>query len=137
MLLFIAFIIAGVLLFIFSVRQLRHKIKWVQHSERAVGKVIRTEEINDSDGTYYRPVFEYTTRSGKTIEYRHGTSSSNQNAWPLGYTQTFIYDPAQPTQARLLSYGVFQFTVLLVGIAVALLVIGCGYFLYRYFLVTG
>lgn len=137
MLLYITFIIIGILLFISSIRRLQNKINFVRHAERAIGKVVRVEEVNDNDGVYYRPVFELTTRNSTIIEYRHSTSSSSEKAWSIGDTKTFIYDPAHPDQARFLSYQIFQFTVLLLGISISLLVIGSGYFLSRYFLGTG
>lgn len=130
MLLYIGFVVIGGLLFIFSIRRLRGKINFVQNAERATGRVVQLEEINDSGGLFYRPVFEFTTRNNTVIMYRHSTSFSNPKHWPIGTIQTFIYDAAEPTAARFLNYSLFKFSILLLAVSIALMVIGAGYFLF-------
>lgn len=128
MFLYIGFLISGILLFTFSIYRLRKKINFVQHCEHAVGKVVRVEQFDDGDGLLYRAVFTFTTRKGQEVEFRHGTSNSSPNIWPVGATQKFIYDPAHPSSARFLNYDIFKFAMLLLGISITFIVIGAGYF---------
>lgn len=134
MILYLIFLIAGILMFFFSLLRLRGIAAYVRQCERATGRVVRQEEIKDSDGLYYLPIFEFTTRNEETMEYRHGISSSSSRDWPVGATQTFLYYPEDPTSARFLGYGIFKPTIMLMGVALAFVAIGAGYFLLQGFL---
>ncbi len=135
MIVYLVFFIAGALLFLFAMLRLRGIKTYIRRCERATGTVVRQKEIHDSDGIYYLPVFEFTTRDGITLEYGHWLSSSSSRDWPLGATQTFLYDPEDPvTSARFLGYGIFRPTVLLAGVGLASGLIGAGYFLLQDFL---
>lgn len=135
MLLYISFIITGLLLFTISLIRLSRKIDYVKSGHRAKGHVVRLEKTEDSEGLYYRPVYEFIAQDGVRMEYRQATASSSPDAWPLGSQRNFIYNPANPEMsARFLNYNLFYSSVLLLGISVALMVIGGGYFLSKYFL---
>ncbi|WP_346317714.1 DUF3592 domain-containing protein [Chitinophaga sp. YIM B06452] len=131
MLIYLIFIIVGVLLLAFALLDLKGRLKFVKNAERSVGTVSRVAERKDDDGTYYSPVFEINTSQNETITYRHGTSSSSPR-WQVGQEAVFIYEPGKPDTARFLDYwDIFWFPLCVLAVAVDLLVIGCGYFLLR------
>lgn len=133
MILYAVLLVAGFLLFLFSYLRLRGIKAFVRRAERSIGYVVLQEEINDNDGVYYLPVFEFETKNNEIMEYRHWISSSSKKDWPVGATQTFIYDPEYPDTARFLNFSLFRTTVLLMAAAMVAMTTGSVYFLLRGF----
>lgn len=129
MILYAIFLVVGFLLFLFSYLRIRGIKAFVRRAKRSTGYVVRQEEIEDNDGIYYRPVFEFETQNNEIMEYRHWISSSNPKDWPVGKTQIFIYDPENPTNARFLNFSLFRTTVLLLAAALVAMTTGLVYFL--------
>lgn len=124
---------AGVILLIMGIFSLRDTLLFLKKSEKTTATVTSLRMI-ESDGEAYLPLFTY--RAKDNVEYTYGLSEgSNPPAWSIGDTETIIYDPAEPSNARLYTYfRVFAWAIVFISIALPLLVIGGGYFIAQQFL---
>ncbi|MBC9932724.1 DUF3592 domain-containing protein [Chitinophaga qingshengii] len=131
MIICLIFIIVGGLLLASSSAMLRNGLAFVRQGERAVGTIVELVEERDEDGTFYFPVFDIPDSRYQTITYKH-TVGSSRARWQMGDTAMFIFEPGKPDTVKLLSYrGIFGWPLLLLAVAVDLLVVGAGYFLYQ------
>jgi hypothetical protein len=122
-------LITGIVLLLMSVFSIKERLDFLKKSEKVTGTVIDVEET-DNEGITYKPIFQYTTGNHQTYTYRHFGSSSNPLRWNIGDEAIITYDPYNPSNGMLLTYwGVFNYSVILMAIAVALIVIGGGYYL--------
>ncbi|MCG2613476.1 DUF3592 domain-containing protein [Terrimonas sp. NA20] len=123
-------LVAGILLLISSLFALRESLEFLRNSERAVATVIDLEHIKGSDGDItFKPVFKFITNSDQEMIYRHH-SSSKPAAWQFGEQATIAYNAAKPSEARLMTYfGVFNWAIILMSVAMPMIVIGGGYHL--------
>lgn len=119
----------GVILLAFSLYILKNSISFIKRNERAIATVINLEEVRDNDGVTYKPVFKFFTAEKKEIHFRYFASSSPP-AWTIGEKATIAYDVNNPADAKLLTYfGAFGWSVILMGMAMPMLVIGGGFYL--------
>jgi hypothetical protein len=108
--------------------------KFLQSTERATARVVQLEENSSSDGSTWKPVFEFTTLTGQKVTHRHKISS-NPPSWKVGDETTIAYKPDTPERARILSYfSVFGLELVLACIASVLLLIGGGHYLAKLYL---
>lgn len=128
-------IIVGVVLLAFSLILFRSTFLLLRSGSRAVATVIALEKVSDSDGDSYTPLFRFHTVSNEEVTYRP-SFSSNPPGWSVGEETMIAYDPADPTEAKLLTYwGTFAGPIILLATALPFLVIGLGYHLTKPFLV--
>ncbi|GGH83112.1 hypothetical protein GCM10011379_58010 [Filimonas zeae] len=112
-----------------SVFSIKERLIFLKKSERATGIVIDIEVNDNEDSITYKPVFQYTAGNHQKYIYKH-SGSSNSIRWSIGEEATIAYNPNNPSNGMLLTYwGVFNYSVILMAIAVALIVIGGGYYL--------
>jgi hypothetical protein len=124
----------GLALLIASLFFFRKTIGFIKSSERTTATVIKLEEISSSDGRTWKPIFKYTTYTGKEYTYRASFSSS-PSPWKVGDEAQLAYEPANPQKAKLLTYlGSFGLPITLLTIAMPLLVFGGGFFVTKMFL---
>jgi hypothetical protein len=124
----------GILLFLVASVILKQSLAFVAGSERATGTVIKLEAFSGDGGDSYAPVFKIVTSKNQEIIYRHSISTSPAS-WDIGQQATFLYDPVHPSDVRLSTYfGVFNWSIVLMGAAVFLLTTGGSYFLLRRYL---
>ncbi|RYY52108.1 MAG: DUF3592 domain-containing protein [Chitinophagaceae bacterium] len=122
-------LIVGIILLAASLFLFRQSLAFIKQSERATATVIELESITDNDGTTFKPIFRFKTSLNQEVHYRH-ISSTAPPSWKIGETAIVAYDPGNPEACRLLTYfGVFNWTIILMAIAMPLLVIGGGYFM--------
>src|ERR1700761_690768 len=128
----------GLIFLVLSLYQLRNTFLFISSGEKTIGNVayIDQSEKKDEDGNYaYTPVFKFRTKSNEEVSVRHVTSYSKEDAWQQGQEVEILYNPARPSQARLYSYfPLFTWGVLLLAFAMPFLVIGGGYWLFKWFL---
>ncbi|MCJ7932660.1 MAG: DUF3592 domain-containing protein [Chryseobacterium sp.] len=124
---------AGIILLILAFFSFRDTLSFLKRAEKATGTVTSLRTIQ-SEGEVYLPVFTFRTKNN--IEYTYELSEgSNPPSWSVGETETIIYDPADPSAARLYTYfRIFGWTIVLISIALPLLVIGGGYCIAEQFL---
>lgn len=133
---YVALLLAGILLLIISVNSLRAKIAFVKNSERVEGRVSELKENIQDDDTLYQPVFEFTSVRNKKFLYLHHESSA-PSSWSVGDRMPLIYPPGKLEEARPMTYfGLFNWIILLMGLGMALTITGLGYFLLRGYLNT-
>lgn len=131
MIIHLIFIAVGALLLVVALRSLKSRLAFMKNSERAVGTVVRLGEKTEDDGVYYYPVFDIRTRRNEIITYKDKTGSSPAK-WQIGETAAFIFHPDRPDMIWFLSYRtLFWRPLMLLAVAVDLLLIGGGYFLFR------
>ncbi len=127
-------LVVGIILIVFAIILLNRSLSFLRNSERTIATVIELERNNAFDGDTYNPIFKFKTSLGKEVIYKHFVSSSPAT-WYIGETATVVYDPGDPSDAKLLTYfGAFSWTIVLMAIAMPLIVIGGGYFLSQSFL---
>ncbi|QJB37983.1 hypothetical protein HF324_09020 [Chitinophaga oryzae] len=125
------YIIVGALLLVFALKSLRRMLAFMKNGERAVGTVVELVEKNEDDGTFYYPVFNIPTRRHEVITYKHLTGSSTAK-WQVGETAAFIFHPGRPETVWFLNYGtIFWWPLTLLAVAIDLLLIGGGYFVFH------
>jgi hypothetical protein len=124
---------AGVILLLLAVFSFRNTLTFMKKSEKTTGTVISLRTIQ-SEGEVYVPVFSYQTKDNRVLTYELA-EGSNPPSWKIGETETILYDPANPSKARLYTYfRLFTWTLVLTSLALPLLVIGGGYFVAELFL---
>lgn len=123
------YLLTGLILFAVSLYQLKQSVAFISRSERAIGTVTSLEDV---DGAY-APVFEVKTRENGHIIYHHA-SASKPSSWAVGEEAIFLYDPANPSSATMMSYfWLFSWAIVLMAIAIPLIIVGAGYYLLRPF----
>lgn len=123
-------LIIGIILLVYALRALKESIMFVKNSVQTIGTVIELEQLSDSDGDTYRPIFTFNTKDNKEYTYTYPVSSSRPG-WAVGDQIKFAYNADQPETARLLSYSsIFKWPVRLLSFALPLIVLGTGYFLF-------
>lgn len=127
-------LILGIALLLIASVILKQSLAFVARSERAIGTVTELEAFSDDEDDALSPVFKIITKDNQEIIYRHNFSTSPPS-WDIGEQATFLYDPLHPAAVRLSTYfGVFGWSVVLMGLAVFLMTIGGSYFLLRRYL---
>lgn len=119
----------GLVLLLLAVLSFRNTVSFLKRAEKATGTVISLRAIQSEEGEVYSPGFSYRTKDSEicTYELPEGT---NPPSWKIGETETIIYDPVHPSEARLYTYfRIFIWTLVLTSLSLPLLVIGGGYFI--------
>ena len=124
----------GCLILIIGVYKFRQRLTFVKSGSVTTGTVIELKEWTNNEGSLmYKPVFKFKSPSGEEIVFEHNFST-NPSAWKIGEEAQIIFDSKKPQQARLLSYfGVFDYAIVLVAIALPLIFFGAAYFWAQYF----
>lgn len=105
--------------------------KLLDNGIKTGARVIELITQSDSDGNTYKPVFEYTDRSGLKRQFTSSVSS-NPPAFLVGDRVELVYNPLNYDDAKVISYwGLYRGTIILLAFAFPFLIIGLGYFLYR------
>jgi hypothetical protein len=122
-------LIIGLILLSYALNALKESIAFVKNSEKTIGTVTELEQLSDSDGDTYRPIFTFKTKDNKEYTYTYPVSSSPPG-WAIGDQIKFAYDTNHPESAKMLTYSsVFKWPVRLLSFALPLIVLGAGYFL--------
>ncbi|MBD2703089.1 DUF3592 domain-containing protein [Spirosoma sp. BT702] len=89
------------------------------------------EERSKKGKSTYRPIFRFTTITGKEIHYSYGIASSPPD-WKVGETATIVYRTDDPENPLVLTYfGAFGWAVILLAVAAVLLIIGGGNYVFN------
>jgi hypothetical protein len=91
---------------------------------RVTGTVLDFEVSSGSEGTTYQPVVSYATREGETCRFTDSVATSPPG-FSVGESVPVAYDPANPTQAKLLKpFRLWFVAGLLSSMGVLFVVIG-------------
>jgi hypothetical protein len=92
------------------------RLDFLKHCLHAQGTVVEQREKTGSKfTTYYYPVVEFRTENGEKVQFVGGAGSSGGPLIQTGSTVEVVYDPADPSQARIKSFT--QYWLGPVGIA--------------------
>lgn len=121
------YLLTGLLLLAASLYKLKQSVDFIGRSEHARGTVT---SLDESDGAY-APVFSIMTKENAELIYHHPAYTS-PSSWDVGDTATFLYDPANLRSVTMVGYfWLFNWTLVLLGIAIPLIITGAGYLLFR------
>ncbi|MGX5820184.1 hypothetical protein ACWKWU_18450 [Chitinophaga lutea] len=121
------FLLTGIVLLFVAGFLLKRTLDFIDGSQRAVGAVVSYDEV---DGAY-EPVFSVNTPDHGNVTYHH-PAASKPAAWDIGEEAVFLYEPSDPSSLRMFGYfWLFNWSLVLTGIAVPLIVIGAGYYILR------
>jgi len=124
---------AGLILLLLATFSFRNTLAFIKKSEKTTGTVVSIRTFQ-SEEEVYAPVFSYRTKDGRVFSYELD-EGTNPPSWEIGETETILYDPDNPSRARLYTYfRLFMWTVVLISIGLPLLVVGGGYFIAEIFL---
>lgn len=121
---YLLFLITGLVLLGVSLYNLKAAIDFASKAQRAIGIV--TSMVKDED--VYHPVFTVDTKQNGKVTYRHG--GSDPPSWEIGESAMFLYDPAQPSDVRMMTYvDLFGWSIFFMAIAIPLTITGAGYYI--------
>ena len=126
----VLFSIIGVGMLVGSLFILSNTRSFIARAAEAPGKVIDLDRSRSSSSsgssTTYRPVVEFTTATGKHIEFVSSVGSSPPSH-SVGEAVTVLYNPADPYSARIKSFSQLWFGFLIVFfLGLVFAVIGLG-----------
>lgn len=122
---YLLFLITGLVLLSVSLYILKNTIDFVSRAQRATGIV--TSMVKDEEENVYAPVFTVDIKQNGKVSYRH--DGSNPPSWKIGERAMFLYDPAQPSDVRMMTYlNFFGWSIFMV-MAIPLIIIGAGYYI--------
>jgi len=124
-------LIAALIFICFAVIDYNNTAKLLADGIKTKGKVIELIEVNDGDGSTYKPVFEYYDRDNIRREFKPNYSSST-SLYKVNDIVEVVYNPKALFEHKIVSYwGLYRMVIILLSIAAPLLVISCGFFLYN------
>ena len=112
---------------------------FVSKSRKATGTVVGLKKIWTSSTSksttgrrpVYRPVIEFQTAEGRRIQFT-SSHGSNPPTYRKGDRVEVLYDPKNPQESRLLSFGsLWLFPVMSIGIGSLLVLIGLGIWMWQ------
>lgn len=133
--------LVGVLLLLGSFYLFSSSINFIKTGSRTVAIVEELQKESSKKGKFtYRPIFRFTTITGKEIHHPYKVASSPPD-WAIGDKATIVYQINDPENPMVLTYfSAFGWSVILLIIAIAFLIMGGGYYIFgiyaRQFLMT-
>ena len=125
-----ALIALSIVLIYIAIKQYQKTKELLNNGIKTTATVVDMITVTGDKGNTYKPVFEYRDQSN-TIQSFKTEVSSNPPAYKIGEKQEIIYSPEDTDLVKTVSYwGLYRWTVVLLSIAMPLLIIGGGYFLY-------
>ncbi|MFD2570307.1 DUF3592 domain-containing protein [Spirosoma soli] len=124
----------GILVLLASLYLFNTAIDFIKTGTRTMAVVEDLVRVNSKKGkSTYRPIFRYTTLTGKEIHYSHSVSSSPPD-WAVGEKATLVYKLDDPENPMILTYfSAFGSAIISLAIATALLIIGGGYYVFQWY----
>lgn len=120
----------GMVLLYFAMRSYNNTKDLLSTGIKTTAIVVEMKTVSDSDGSTYKPVFEFTDRGNGVRRYESGVSS-NPPAYKVGEKVKIVYDKIDDDEVKTISFwGLYRWSIILLCIASPLLIIGGGYMLY-------
>ncbi len=113
----------------FAMKQYSNTKELLNTGVKTSAEVIDLIESRDDDGYTYKPVFEYTDRTGDKMTFESDISSSPA-PYQIGDYVDIIYSLDSGKRKVVSFWGLYRWTIILLSIAAPLLIIGGGYLLY-------
>ncbi|QMW02700.1 DUF3592 domain-containing protein [Spirosoma foliorum] len=127
--------LAGIVVLLGSLYLFSNSINFIKTGTRTLATVEELVRENSKKGkSTYRPIFKFTTITGKEIHHAYNVASSPPD-WQVGEKATVVYKIGDPENPMVLSYfGAFGWAIILLAIAAGLLIIGGGYYVFSYYM---
>ncbi|MBS1554770.1 MAG: DUF3592 domain-containing protein [Bacteroidetes bacterium] len=94
----------GLALLFWSFYKFRQTEELLSVGKYARATVAELNEEDSGDGTTFRPIFRYKNEvTGEMVEFQYEISS-NPIVWKRGEEVSIVYDPANPTYAKVVSF---------------------------------
>lgn len=123
-------LLCGLVLILLAFGQYQHTMHLVKRGESVKAKVVELIASTDSEGTSYKPVFEFVTTTNFVRRFEHEIST-RPASWKIGEEAYVLYDPENHRDVKLIGYwGLFRWPIILACAAAPLLISGGGYFVY-------
>lgn len=121
----------GILLLLVSLHFFSTSVNFLKTGNRTIATVDQLEKERSKGKYTYRPIFKFTTVNGKEILYSYKVASSPPD-WEVGEKVTIFYQIDDPENPMILTYfGAFGSAIISLIIAMTLLIIGGGYYLFQ------
>ncbi|MEM1328595.1 MAG: DUF3592 domain-containing protein [Bacteroidota bacterium] len=135
-LLYYTFLLIAVVLLYSAWQQFNKTQNLLLYGTRTQATVIELLASKSSDGTTYRPVFEYQDRNN-ILQTFESKISSKPAPHKIGDKVPIVYDAEQDLHKTISFWGLYLFPIILFSMGVPLLAIGGGYTLYKYSYIGG
>jgi len=125
-----AFCAVGMILLYFAMRSYNNTRDLLSTGIKTTATVVEMITVSSSDGSTYKPVFEFTDRRHEIRRYESKISSSPPS-YKVGEKVKIVYDQKEEDEVKTISFwGLYRWCIILLCIASPLLIIGVGYLLY-------
>ncbi len=122
-------LLLSLVLVYFAMKQYSNTKELLNTGVKTSAEVIDLIESRGEDGYTYKPVFEYTDRTGSKMTFESDISSSPA-PYQIGDYVDIIYSLDSGNRKIVSFWGLYRWTILLLSFAAPLLIIGGGYLLY-------
>jgi hypothetical protein len=106
----------------------KKSVDFIRTGKRVSARVVELESYKDSEGgMLYRPIFQY--KEGHVEQRYVYNVGSRPAAWRIGDEADLIISNKNAEEIKVLTYfGVFNWSIILISIALPLIFIAFGYF---------
>ena len=105
----------GLLLIVLALFFLIRTRMFISNSRETMGTVTQMVYDSDSEGGGYTPIFRYRTLEGQEVEVS-GNLRTNPPQFKVGQTIEVLYDPENPSKARIKKWFNLYFVPMLLGL---------------------
>ncbi|TMM58799.1 DUF3592 domain-containing protein [Maribacter algarum] len=120
----------GMVSLYFAMRSYNNTRDLLSTGIKTTATVVEMITVSGSDGSTYKPVFEFADRQQEVRRYESDISS-NPPAYKVGEKVKIVYDEKDDDEVKTISFwGLYRWCIVLLCIASPLLIIGGGYLLY-------
>ena len=120
----------GSFLFLIGIRRYNDTRELLTNGIVTTSTVIDLIVHYDSEGDTYAPLFEYYTANNEKRTFK-SEINSRPASYKVGERVSIVYDTTNEKNVKTISYwGLYRNTIILLSVAMPLLIIGGGYFLY-------
>ena len=125
-----AFCAVGMVLLYFAMRSYNNTRDLLSTGIKTTATVVEMITVSSSDGSTYKPVFEFTDYRHEIRRYESKIGSSPPS-YKVGEKVKIVYDQKEEDEVKTISFwGLYRWSIILLCIASPLLIIGVGYLLY-------
>jgi hypothetical protein len=117
----------GLVLLTIGIYRFNKSISFLKAGQRVQAVVAEVESYRSDGSILYRPIFQYTVGQ-QTLKYTYKVGS-NPAGWKVGQETWLMIAPDNPEKVMLVTYfGAFNWSIILIAIALPMIFIGAGYF---------
>ena len=122
-------LLISIVLIYFAYRNYYSTKELINQGVKTTAVVIDLLEIRGDDSSTYKPVFKFTNRAGTEVTFKSQISSSPA-PYKIGDKIHVMYSKDGEEIKVVSFWGLYRGTIILLSIALPLLIIGGGYFMY-------